>query len=193
MQGDLFGVPPPNLPEGYRYQRDAVPKEMQNELLREIPKLSFQAFDFHGFVGKRRVVSCGWKYDFDIAALRKADDIPSFLIPLRELAAEFAGLSSPRLQQVLVSEYDVGAPIGWHRDKAVFGMVVGVSLLSACTLRLRRRIGRKWDRVSVTAEPGSIYVLSGPARTVWEHSIPPVDRLRYSITFREVDTIRSSD
>ena len=28
------------------------------------------------------------------------------------------------------------------------------------------------------------YLLSGPARTVWEHSIPPVAAHRYSITFR---------
>jgi alkylated DNA repair dioxygenase AlkB len=193
MQGDLFGDPPSNLPEGFRYQRDALPREMQDELLREISKLPFKPFDFHGFEGKRRVISFGWKYDFDRAALRRADDIPSFLLPVRELAAEFADLASHRFQQVLVSEYDVGAPIGWHRDKAVFGVVAGVSLLSPCTFRLRRRVGGKWERASVTAEPGSIYLLSGPARTVWEHSIPPVDRLRYSITFRELDSARSSD
>lgn len=131
MQGDLFGDPPPNLPEGFRYQRDAIPKEMQDELLREISKLPFQPFDFHGFEGKRRVISFGWKYDFDAAALRRADDIPSFLLPVRELAAEFAGLSSERFQQVLVSEYDVAAPIGWHRDKAVFPSPVIAGLLFA--------------------------------------------------------------
>lgn len=42
------------------------------------------------------------------------------------------------------------------------------------------------ERASVIAEPGSAYVLSGPARSEWEHSIPPVDQLRYSITFREI-------
>jgi len=36
------------------------------------------------------------------------------------------------------------------------------------------------------AEPRSAYLLSGPARTTWEHSIPPVTSLRYSITFRNV-------
>jgi alkylated DNA repair dioxygenase AlkB len=86
----------------------------------------------------------------------------------------------------LVSEYGVGAPIGWHRDKDVFGMVVGVSLLASCTFRLRRKVGVKWERVSITVEPGSVYLLSGPARAVWEHSIPPVDELRYSLTFREL-------
>jgi alkylated DNA repair dioxygenase AlkB len=186
MQGDLFGDRPLILPEGFRYQQDAVPKEMQDELLRQIPKLPFKAFNFHGFEGKRRVISFGWKYDFDTEALRQADDIPGFLLPLRQLAAEFAGLPPGLLQHVLVSEYDVGAPIGWHRDKAVFGVVVGVSLLSPCIFRLRRRIGDKWERVSITAEPGSIYTLADQARTVWEHSIPPVDQLRYSVTFRGV-------
>ena len=187
MQGDLFGDLPPSLPDGFHYWRDAVPKKMQDELLHQIPALPFKAFDFHGFEGKRRVVSFGWKYDFDTAALRKAEDIPSFLLPLRELAAEFAGLPPDHLQQVLVSEYDIGAPIGWHRDKSVFGVVVGISLLSSCTFRVRRRFGDKWERASVIAEPGSIYMLSGISRTIWEHSIPPVDRLRYSITLRELD------
>jgi len=27
-------------------------------------------------------------------------------------------------------------------------------------------------------------VLTGAAREVWEHSIPPVEALRYSVTFR---------
>jgi alkylated DNA repair dioxygenase AlkB len=190
MQDDLFGTQVPPLPEGFRYERDAVPQHMQNVLLHEIPKLPFQAFDFHGFEGKRRVISYGWKYDFDRARLRRTEDLPDFLLPLQELAANFAGLPPERFQHVLISEYDVGAPIGWHRDKDVFGVIVGVSLLASCTFRLRRKVGVKWERASITVEPGSIYLLSGPARTVWEHSIPPVDALRYSITFRELDTTR---
>lgn len=186
MQGDLFGNPLPNLPEGFRYAPDLVPQAMQDALLKEIPNLPFKAFDFHGFEGKRRVVSYGWKYDFDSATLREGSDIPAFLLPLRTLAADFAGLPSDQLQQALVSEYDIGAPIGWHRDKGVFGVVVGVSLLSSCTFRLRRKARDKWQRASIIVEPGSIYVLSGPARSVWEHSIPPVERLRYSVTFRQL-------
>ena len=186
MQGDLFGELPQSLPEGFRYEQNAVPTRLQEDLLREIPKLPFKAFEFHGFEGRRRVVSFGWKYDFALASLQKADDIPGFLLPLRDIAADFAGLPPERLQQTLVSEYDVGAPIGWHRDKAVFGVVVGVSLLSACTFRLRRKVGEKWERASIEAQPGSIYLLCGPARTEWEHSIPPVDRMRYSVTLREL-------
>jgi alkylated DNA repair dioxygenase AlkB len=33
-------------------------------------------------------------------------------------------------------------------------------------------------------EPRSAYLLSGPARQDWEHSIAPGDTLRFSITFR---------
>jgi alkylated DNA repair dioxygenase AlkB len=88
---------------------------------------------------------------------------------------------------VLVTEYGPGAAIGWHRDKAVFGEVVGLSRLAPCTFRLRRAIGEsEWERVSLVAAPRSAYLLSGPARTEWEHSIPPVAALCYSITFRNV-------
>src|ERR1051326_5280025 len=113
--------------------------------------------------------------------------MPDFLRDLRETAARFAELPAARLQHVLVIEYGEGAGIGWHRDKPVFGDVVGLSLLSPCVFRLRRKVGpRRWERVSLTAQPRSAYVLRGPSRTEWEHSIPPVDALRYSVTFRNL-------
>ena len=85
-----------------------------------------------------------------------------------------------------MTEYAPGAAIGWHKDKAVFGKVVGISLLSSCVFRMRRRTGRTWERASFTAERRSAYLLQGPARSEWGHSIPAVDSLRYSITFRNV-------
>ena len=112
--------------------------------------------------------------------------MPDFLLPLRDLAARFAGMPPTELQHVLVTEYAEGAGIGWHRDKAVFGDVVGISLLAPCRFRLRRKQGTAWERVSITAEPRSAYLLRGPSRTEWEHSIPEVDSLRYSITFRNL-------
>jgi alkylated DNA repair dioxygenase AlkB len=89
-------------------------------------------------------------------------------------------------QHALITEYQPGAGIGWHRDKAVFGEVVGISLLSPCMFRLRRRVGSSWERASFVAEPRSAYLLAGPSRTEWEHSIPALDSLRYSITFRNL-------
>jgi len=130
------------------------------------------------------VVSFGWQYDFNERTLRKADDIPPFLLSLRETAARFADMAPSQLQQVLVTEYDAGAGIGWHRDKGMFGEVIGISLLSACRFRFRRKTGTTWERAAIIAEPRSAYLLSGPSRTEWEHSIPEVDTLRYSITFR---------
>jgi alkylated DNA repair dioxygenase AlkB len=180
---DLFASPPA-LPEGFRYQRELISHEMERLLLEQFRALPFKEFEFHGYTGKRRIVSYGWQYDYSEAKLRKTEDIPEFLMPVREAAARFADLGSPDLQHVLVTEYSPGAPIGWHRDKAVFGDVVGISLLSSCTFRLRRKVGAKWERASIIAEPRSAYLMRGPSRTEWEHSIPPVDSLRYSITFR---------
>ncbi|WP_117194024.1 alpha-ketoglutarate-dependent dioxygenase AlkB [Rhizobium terrae] len=185
-QADLFRGAEPALPPGFRYKPNMVPEDVQLDLLHEIPQLPLKPFDFHGFEGKRRVVSYGWKYDFDTEQVRRTQDIPPFLLPARSIAATFAGIAPDQLQQALVTQYAPGAPIGWHKDKNVFGRVVGVSLLSSCTFRLRRRAGNKWERASVIAEPGSVYVLSGPARNEWEHSIPPVGQLRYSVTFREI-------
>ncbi len=185
-QPDLFGKAEPVLPTGFLYQPAVVPESVQSDLLRELPQLPLKPFDFRGFEGNRKVVSYGWKYDFDTQQVRRTEDIPPFLLPVRSIAAAFADIAPDQLQQALITEYAPGAPIGWHRDKNVFGRIVGVSLLSACTFRLRRRAGDKWERISVIAEPGSAYMLSGPARSEWEHSIPPVDQLRYSITFREI-------
>jgi alkylated DNA repair dioxygenase AlkB len=176
----------PERPPGFRYQAGLITANEQATVVDHVRTLPFREFEFHGYTGKRRVVSFGWRYDFATGALREAEDIPPFLMSLRESAAQFAGLPSAHLQQALVTEYGPGAAIGWHRDKAVFGEIVGVSLLTPCTFRLRRRSGDAWQRFSLTAEPRSAYLLSGPSRTEWEHSIPAVDALRYSVTFRNL-------
>jgi alkylated DNA repair dioxygenase AlkB len=174
----------PALPEGFKYRAALISAEEERELVRQVETLPFKEFEFHGFLGKRRVVSFGWRYDFNDRELQRADDIPPFLLPLRRRAAEFASLGPASLQHVLVTEYAPGAAIGWHRDKAVFAEVVGISLVSPCRFRLRRKDGGKWQRAAIDLEPRSAYLLAGPARTEWEHSIPSVDGLRYSITFR---------
>ena len=174
------------MPEGFRYVPSLVGPAEENALVEDIRGLPFRDFEFHGYTGKRRVVSFGWHYDFAAEQVRQADDIPGFLLAIRPRAAALAGLDADSLHQVLVTEYGPGAGIGWHRDKAVFGAVVGISLLASCVFRLRRRTGETWSRVKLVAEPRSGYVLDGAARWVWEHSIPPVAALRYSITFRHL-------
>jgi alkylated DNA repair dioxygenase AlkB len=173
------------LPAGYRYRPELIGPEDEAALVSRVRELPFRDFEFHGHTGKRRVVSYGWRYDFSSRHFGRADAIPDFLLALRPAAAAFAGLEPAALPHVLVTEYGPGAGIGWHRDKSVFGETIGVSLLSPCVLRMRRKVGEKrWERVNVTAEPRSAYLLTGPARMEWEHNIPPVEALRYSITFR---------
>jgi alkylated DNA repair dioxygenase AlkB len=140
---DEAGLP---LLEGYRYKPELISAADETALIARVRELPFREFEFHGYLGKRRVVSFGWQYDFSggpqafsKSRLRKADDIPEFLLPIRALAASFAGLGPAALQHVLVTEYGPGAGIGWHRDKAVFGQVVGISLLTPCVLRFRRK------------------------------------------------------
>ena len=109
---------------------------------------------------------------------------------MRERAAAFAGLSPDRLGHVLITEYRPGAAIGWHRDRPNFGDVIGLSLLSPCTFRMRRRSGAGSQRAAIRLDRRSVYLMRGPSRDDWEHSIPAVEALRYSITFR---SLRVSD
>ena len=176
----------PTMPEGFSYRADLLSPDEERELAARFADLPFREFEFHGYVGKRRVVSYGWRYDFNDGKLRRTEDIPEFLLSSRDKAAAFARLDPADLQHVLVTEYRPGAAIGWHRDKAVFAEVVGISLLSACTFRFRRKLGTRWERAAFVAEPCSAYLLDGPSRTEWEHGIAAVDRLRFSITFRSL-------
>lgn len=171
-------------PEGFRYQAEVLPEEEERALVERIAELPLKEFQFHGYVGKRRTVSYGWHYDFSERRLQEAEQIPDFLLPVRDRAAAFAGVAPGDLPHVLVTEYGPGAAIGWHKDKGVFGDVIGISLLSPCVFRLRRKAGAAWERYSLNAEPRSAYLMRGPSRTEWEHSIPGVDSLRYSLTFR---------
>ena len=185
MQLTLFQAQA-EMPDGFRYQPDFISADEERELVKRLSDLPFKEFEFQNYVGKRRVVSFGWQYVFDGSGLRKADDMPEFLLPLRAQAAAFAGLEADALQHVLLTEYRPGAAIGWHKDRSVFGETVGISLLSSCRFRFRRSQGKGWERRSLRAEPRSAYLLAGPSRTDWEHSIPEVEALRYSITFRNL-------
>jgi alkylated DNA repair dioxygenase AlkB len=187
-QQSLFSVTPAfPCPEGFTYCPDALSVDDERLLLSEIARLPFREFQFHGFEGKRRVVSFGWRYDYQENKTLRADPIPGFLIDTCRKVQDTSGFVLPDLQQTLVSEYSPGTPIGWHRDRPGFGKIMGLSLAAPCTFRLRKRESeRRWQRVSRRLEPRSAYFLEGPARWEWEHSIPPVEEMRYSITFRNL-------
>jgi alkylated DNA repair dioxygenase AlkB len=177
-QADLFAEP---LIPGLKYREDFISRQEEAMLLRQLHGLDLAPFRFHGWTGSRKTQSFGWRYDFDDASFRPAEPIPEWLEPLRDKAATLLG---DEVAHALIARYDAGAGIGWHRDRSVFDRVVGISLNSPATLRLRLRTGSGFRRFSLPVEPRSAYLLSGEARHDWEHSIAPGETLRFSITFR---------
>jgi alkylated DNA repair dioxygenase AlkB len=174
------------LPEGLVYCPDLLSEAEEQALAARLAGLPFRAFEFQGFLGNRRTVSFGWHYAFDGSGLRQSDAIPEWLLPCRDRAAALAGLDAGALEHLLVTEYAPGAGIGWHRDRPVFADVVGVSLLAPARLRFRRKADEKWQRAALIAAPRSAYLLRGPARDEWQHSIAAMETLRYSLTFRSL-------
>jgi alkylated DNA repair dioxygenase AlkB len=186
MQTDLFTSATTALPDGFAYRDALITADEERALAQRVAELPLKPFEFHGYLGNRRVVSFGWRYDYARRAVQASAPIPDFLLPLRERAAAFAGVDADGLQQILINEYAPGAGIGWHRDKPEFQDVIAVSLLAPCRLRFRRKQDARWERRTQLVQPRSIYLLRGPARHEWEHSVPALDALRYSVTFRNL-------
>jgi alkylated DNA repair dioxygenase AlkB len=174
------------MPVGFRYEEDIISEADETALAKSLATLELKPFEFHGHLGNRRVTSFGLRYDYAQRAVKVTDGFPAFVADLRNKVAKFAGRRIDEFQQGGVNEYPPGAGIGWHKDKPQFGVIVAVSLLAPATMRFRRVEGTGWIRASQRLEPRSIYILEGEARTAWEHSVPPVDALRYSLTFRTV-------
>jgi alkylated DNA repair dioxygenase AlkB len=181
-QFSLFADKSPG-PEGLRYREEFVSPADEKALIEQIAALPLQPFQFGQYEGKRRVASFGFRYDYTLRRLQEAEPFPDWLSPIIEKVESFGGPET-RISQVLCTEYDVGVGIGWHRDKPHFDRVFGLSLGSSCKFRFRRPAYTKWERFTLEARPRSIYMMSGPSREVWEHSIPAVEAQRYSITFR---------
>ena len=188
IQLALFEPPAPTAPEGFAYRPDLIAPAQEQALAARFETLPFKPYEHRGYAGARQTVSFGWKYAADGRTVDRVDPIPDFLLEVRARAAAFAGLEPDDLVQSLVIQYPPGAPIGWHRDRPAFKDVIGVSLLTPAPLRLRlERPDGGWDRVTQVLQPRSAYLLRGAARHQWRHSIPPLEALRYSITFRTLN------
>jgi alkylated DNA repair dioxygenase AlkB len=175
-----------DLPEGFLYQAEFLSEAEEAELRQTIERLEFGAYNFRGYIARRRVVTYGAGYDSGsrrMVITGKA--IPDFLTPIRERAAIVADMRAEEIGQAMVTEYSVGTPIGWHRDSPQFETIIGISIGSACRMRLKPYKG-EGKVISVMLEPRSIYVMRGRARWQFQHSIPAVKELRYSITFRSL-------
>jgi alkylated DNA repair dioxygenase AlkB len=188
-QADLFSTLFRSFAEGFFYEPEFLGTEEEQLLLEHIRTLPFTNAQYKEFRARRRVVSYGGRYDYDTNQLNAAAPIPEFLYPLRERVARWAGREPVDFTHALVAEYVEGVQLGWHRDVPDFELVAGVSLLSAARMRFRRYPpGPREKSLAIELAPRSAYRMEGEARWGWQHSVPPVPALRYSITFR---TLRS--
>ena len=184
---DLPEPAPANLPPGARYEPDFLAPAEESALIELIRGLPLEAATYKGYTARRRVLSYGGVYDYDANRLQPSADLVPALEPLRARMAGWAGLAPEALVHALVAEYAPGTQLGWHRDVPEFEEVMGVSLGAPAVLRFRPwppEHPKRADIVRLTAAPRSIYLLSGPARWGWQHSVAPVEALRWSITFR---------
>jgi alkylated DNA repair dioxygenase AlkB len=184
LEGMADPITEPELPEGFRYTADVLSTVEERGFVRRLERLPFQPFEFHGHSANRRIYTFGHKYVFAGQRYRADAGIPDFFQPLIEIAACISGKLATAFQQVMVTEYAPGAGIGWHLDRPSYEEIVGISFLASCALRFRRRADERWVRRTAHVEPRSAYLLDGAARTNWQHSIAPMDVLRYSVTLR---------
>lgn len=182
-QLDLFGEQAQPAPT---WRAEILTLAEEEALICAIDQDELAPFAFQQWTGKRLTRNYGWQYDFKTGAFGPAEPIPRWLAILKERAARFACLQPNDLAQALLTRYDPGAGIGWHKDRSVFDHVVGISLGAPAVMRFRRRTSAGFDRFSAPLAPRSIYHLSGELRDDWEHSIVPIDQTRWSITFRSL-------
>ena len=175
---------PSEEPEGLVYRPDVLTAEEERALLGVLAGLRFDPIVIRGQAARRTARHYGLDYDYESRTPRPGEPAPDWLLPARARAAELAGVEPEELVEILVQRYPPGSTIGWHRDAPAFGTVTGISLGSPARLRFQRGKGGRRRVWELLAEPRSGYLLTGEARTAWEHTIPPTKNLRYSITFR---------
>jgi len=176
--------PETSLPPGLIFLPEFLTSTEEHDLLGLIRAIDFRTLEMHGVTAKRRIKQFGWHYAFESYRLIPTDPIPSDFITIGARSAELAGIDPSGWAEVLVTEYPTGAGIGWHRDAPAFGIVAGISLLGSCRMRFQAGIGAARVTRAIELPPRSLYLLTGEVRTKWQHMIPPIRELRYSITFR---------
>lgn len=183
---DLFGASP-QWPSGLIYVPDLIDADEEWRLLLAIRDTPMHDAQYYEYTAKRRVASFGSSYDFAARALRDADPMPDFLLPLRRRVADQFMVNEEAFEQALITEYRPGTPLGWHRDALNYDVVAGVSLGGRCRLRFRPyppRGGRDPSTFALELAPRSVYVMRDDVRWKWQHSIAPTREQRWSITFR---------
>ncbi|MEZ5336895.1 MAG: alpha-ketoglutarate-dependent dioxygenase AlkB [bacterium] len=205
----------PPLPQGFIYQPEFISEAEERRMLHEIRAIALRTAVWNGYAAKRRIASFAlsesvpetYKSDPNKGSATLSDNpqqrddgtveskpvhteaAPSWMLELSERVADFLGYERGSICHALLTEYPPGAPIGWHRDSPPHRSIIGLSLGSDCTFRLRPQYELQRNRSSVIsfqAEARSLYEMAGASRSRWQHSISPVRQQRWSITMRTI-------
>jgi alkylated DNA repair dioxygenase AlkB len=177
------------LPPGLLIEPAMIDIDEERALLAIAAALPLREARYRSYAARRRVYAYGSQFDFDSYRLQPTaiGELPPPLQALRERLAGWVGVRPDDFVHVMIAEYRPGTPLGWHRDAPDYELIVGVSLGSAARLRFRPwppRDPTKDDIVAIDLAPRSAYLMRDTARWGWQHSVPPVPALRYSVTMR---------
>jgi len=185
------------LENGLWYRPDFISAEEEEALLVFIGALDLThaaGGEKGEYQAKRRHANFGWSYDFKREKLIPGPPLPPFLGRFARRIEKWLDLPRGRVVEALVNEYTIGTGLGWHRDNEKFEHIVGISLAGWVRMRFRSLPIRTPHHdghlvsinptVGIELEPRSVYLMAGPVRWDWQHSVAPARTLRYSITFR---------
>jgi alkylated DNA repair dioxygenase AlkB len=189
-QGQLFGTDG-LLPHGLIYAPEFVSADEERALLELAAALPIVEARYKSYTARRRVYVWGEQIGEEVEAYyahrHPLAGLPPPLHALRERVAAWAALDAATFVHVMISEYRAGTPLGWHRDAPQYEVVAGVSLGGPARLRFRPwppSQPKRQDVVALELVPRSAYLMRGPARWAWQHSLAPVPGLRWSVTLR---------
>ena len=194
------------LENGLRYRPDFITRDEEEALLvwiggQDISRA--RGGEKGEYEAKRRHANFGWGYDFKREEIISGPPLPPFLGRFARRIEKWLDLPRGRVVEALINEYTEGAGLGWHRDNEPFEHIVGISLAGWVKMRFRPFPSKSKSRgkrgmiyhtpepkqetremVGIELEPCSVYLMAGPVRWDWQHSVAPARTLRYSITFR---------
>src|SRR5579883_1175601 len=158
---------------GFAYFPEFLSSAQSRELLEYVRSLPMKHDVFCGKVMRRASYNLGYDY---LAIGRRLTPVEPFSEPIRELAARAKAHCGciEKFDECSITNYGIGAGIGWHTDARFFGdYILGVSLGADGRMQFRPN-GGSTATGEVTVAPGSLYIMTGPARWDYQHRIVPV-------------------
>lgn len=176
-----------NVP-GLYYIENFLTKEEESNLLKEID----QNNKWVNTLGKySRVVQQYGAY-FDYLNHDKLTPAPEFFPLLKATSQKIEHVIKEELKQehnfnqCIINNYNKSQRITAHVDYHHFGPLIAcVSIFGEATMRFTN----KSTSVDIIVKPRSLYIMSGPARSIWTHEMLPCkEERRISITLRTLTT-----